>query len=124
MTRTAWTADELVDWYFPAPKWAVPDLLAEGANLLVGPPKVGKSWLALTIAIAVASGGKALDRIEVDEGEVLYLALEDTGRRLKSRLRKILVDTAAPARLTLTIACERFVCWRHGPDHRLARRAS
>lgn len=106
--RTSWTAAQLVDWYFPPPRWAVPDLLAQGANLLVRPPKVGKSWLSLNIAVAVASGGRALDRIEVEEGDVLYMALEDTGRRLKSRLRKILAGTQAPTRLTLTIACERL----------------
>ncbi len=106
--RTAWTAAELVDWDFGLPRWAVPDLLAEGVNLLVGPPKVGKSWLALNIAVAVATGGRALDRVNVDEGDVLYLALEDTGRRLRSRLRKVLGDVTAPERLTFTIACERL----------------
>jgi predicted transcriptional regulator len=113
---------------FPAPKWAVPGVLAEGLNLLVGPPKLGKSWLALNVAVAIAAGGKALGTIDVDQGDVLYLALEDTGRRLQSRLRAILGEGPAPERLTLTTACEtlykggqaRICGWLDGhPDARL-----
>ena len=44
---------------------------------MAGAPKLGKSWLGLAPAIAVASGGYALGTIEVEPGEVLYLALED-----------------------------------------------
>jgi hypothetical protein len=106
MARTSWNAAELMGLAFPEPRWAVPGLLAEGLNLLVGPPKLGKSWLALNIAVAVAAGGKALGSIDVDQGDVLYLALEDTGRRLQSRLRAILGTGQAPERLTLTTACE------------------
>jgi RecA-family ATPase len=56
----------------------------EGCILLAGPPKVGKSWLTLGLGLSVASGGKALGRIDVTAGQVLYLALEDTPRRLKA----------------------------------------
>ena len=103
--RTAWTADELMAADFPEPRWAVPGILAEGVNLLAGPPKVGKSWLSLGIALAVAAGGKALDAISVQAGPVLYLALEDTPRRLQTRIRKILAGQAAPGALTLATAC-------------------
>ena len=37
---------------------------------------------------------------------MLYLALEDTGRRLQSRLRMVLADDCPPSRLTLETACE------------------
>jgi hypothetical protein len=37
-------------------------LVAEGLNLLVGSPKLGRSWLCLVLAVAVASGGVALGR--------------------------------------------------------------
>ncbi|MEV0146318.1 MULTISPECIES: AAA family ATPase [unclassified Nonomuraea] len=103
--RTAWTADELMAMTFPETKWAVPGVIAEGLNLLAGPPKVGKSWLSLATAIEVARGGKALEAIEVERGPVLYLALEDTPRRLQSRMRKILGDKPAPRDLTLSTAC-------------------
>jgi hypothetical protein len=71
-------------------------LLPEGLTLLAGAPKLGKSWLALNVATAVAYGGTALDKIGVDRGEVLYLALEDPPRRLQRRLRMILGGEPAP----------------------------
>lgn len=80
------TAAELEQKKFPELKWAVPDLLTEGLTILAGRPKRGKSWMALGLALAVASGGYALGKIKVEPGEVLYLALEDNERRLKNRL--------------------------------------
>jgi hypothetical protein len=103
--RTAWTADELMRMEFPEPRWAVPGILAEGVNLLAGPPKVGKSWMALGLGVAVASGGRAFDTVPVEGGPVLYLALEDTARRLQTRMRKVLGGQPAPAELTLATSC-------------------
>jgi hypothetical protein len=90
---------------FPDPRWAVPGIVCEGVTLLAGPPKVGKSWLALNLALDIAAGTPALGSIDVDPGPVLYLALEDTPRRLQSRMRTVLADRPAPAGLTLSIAC-------------------
>lgn len=104
--RTAWTAAELLATDFPEPRWAVPGLLAEGVTLLAGPPKVGKSWLSLGIALSVATGTPAVGRIDVQAGPVLYLALEDTPRRLQSRIRRMLpgVPNGLDG-LTLVTAC-------------------
>lgn len=102
---TSWTADELMAIQFPDPTWAVPGLIAEGVNLLAGPPKVGKSWLSLNLGVAIAGGHPALDSIEVQPGPVLYLALEDTPRRLQSRMRKVLAGRRAPRGLTLDTYC-------------------
>jgi DNA-binding Lrp family transcriptional regulator len=93
---------------FPPPRWAVPGIIAEGVNLLCGAPKLGKSWLALGLAVDVATGGHAFGSIQVKQGDALYLALEDTGRRLQNRLRKVLGDTPAPSRLTIQTACPPF----------------
>ena len=106
MIKSYWTADELVAAKFPEPRWAVPGLVCEGLTLLAGPPKVGKSWLSLGLGVAVAGGGRALGSIPVDAGDVLYLALEDTGRRLKSRLVKVLHGEPAPSRLAFATYCE------------------
>ena len=106
--RTSWTATELLSHVFPDLVWAVRDLLAAGLTILAGPPKVAKSWWALNVAVAVAAGGKALGRVDVDAGAVLYLALEDTGRRMQDRLRKVLADSPAPERLTIAMECERM----------------
>lgn len=103
--RTAYRADELMAIEFPAPKWAVPGLIAEGVTLLAGPPKVGKSWLSLNLGVAIAAGRPALGRIDVDPGPVLYLALEDTPRRLQSRMRKVLTGQPASGDLTLDTFC-------------------
>jgi hypothetical protein len=82
-------------------------VIAEGVTLLCGAPKVGKSWAALDVAVAAATGGKALGRVDVEAGDVLYLALEDTPRRLQSRLDKVLTGAAAaPDRLAIVTACE------------------
>jgi RecA-family ATPase len=64
--------------------------VVEGAAILAGRPKIGKSWLALDWSIAVARGGFCFGDIHCQEGDVLYLALEDNKRRLKFRLAKIL----------------------------------
>ncbi|MET8510930.1 AAA family ATPase [Streptomyces sp. NPDC005077] len=93
---------------FPEPKWAVPGILAEGVSLLAGPPKVGKSWLSLGLGLSVAAGGHAFDSVPVDGGPVLYLALEDTPRRLKTRMGKLLGGQKAPAGLTLVTECPPF----------------
>ncbi len=84
-----WTADELIGTTFPEPVWAVPGLIPAGLTVLAGSPKIGKSWLALQIATALGVGGAVFGRIKVERAEVLYLAMEDTPRRLKSRLDKM-----------------------------------
>lgn len=62
--------------------WAVDDFLPVGLSVLTGGAKVGKSYLALNIALGVATGGRILGHFDAVKGGVLYLALEDTMRRL------------------------------------------
>ncbi|MCG2799092.1 MAG: AAA family ATPase [Cellulomonas sp.] len=81
---------------FPALQWAVPGLVPEGFGLLVGPPKLGKSWLALSLGLSVALGGQALGHVACQQRPVLYLALEDGPRRLQDRARKLMVDQGLP----------------------------
>jgi hypothetical protein len=76
---------------FPPLGYHVPGIIPEGSTLLVGPPKVGKSWLVLSVALAVASGGRVLG-LEVERRPVLLLALEDGDRRLQERCRILLAD--------------------------------
>ena len=98
--RTSWTAAELLAADLPEPRSAVDGLLPEGFAFMAGAPKLGKSWLGLGLGIAVAAGGHVLGAIEVEQGEVLYLALEDNPRRLQNRLRMLLGQTR-PRRLFL-----------------------
>jgi hypothetical protein len=87
VTKTQWSVAELYDEPFPALKFIVPGIVPSGITSLAGRPKVGKSWLALQIAQAVGTGGHTLGQA-VAAGKVLYLALEDTARRLQDRCLK------------------------------------
>lgn len=80
---------------FDAMRWAVYQLVGDGCTLLVGSPKIGKSWLVLAVALAVASGDVALGRSTQRAG-VLYLALEDSDRRLRERLETLIGSQQAP----------------------------
>ncbi|MBU9764744.1 AAA family ATPase [Mycobacterium sp. TNTM28] len=92
-------AADLDQMTFPELTEHVPGLIVEGFTLLVGPPKVGKSWLVGDIACGAASGGRVLAGISVKARHVLLLSLEDSPRRLQSRLRKIMRGQPLPARL-------------------------
>jgi hypothetical protein len=98
-----YTLEELLTLELPEPKWVVPGLLSEGLNLLAGPPKAGKSWLALNLAITVAAGGMVLGEHQATAGNVLYISLEDRTRRVQGRARKILAgkDHATRGRLMI-----------------------
>jgi hypothetical protein len=81
------TAAELLREEFPEPVWTVEGLLQQGStHLLVGKSKVGKSRFALTLCVAVATGGRVLGKLAATQGDVLYLALEDGKRRLQKRI--------------------------------------
>jgi hypothetical protein len=101
-TPTTISAAFLLGLELPEARWAVPGVLPEGVTILAGKPKIGKSWLALGLGIAVGSGGRALGQIAVEPGEALYMGLEDNVRRLQKRMRKMLADREAPTRLDVT----------------------
>jgi hypothetical protein len=99
------SAAELMSMTFQPIKYVVPGIIVEGLTLLAGKPKLGKSWLLLHVAIAVARGGFTLGDIHCIEGDVLYCALEDNPRRLKSRMIK-LMGAAQPPPERLWFRCE------------------
>jgi len=103
-TGSPWiTAGALQTKHFPAATWVIPGLLPQGAIIFGGRPKLGKSWLALDNAVAVAEGGFTLGK-QCVAGDVLYAALEDTQRRLKSRMSIIRAGAAWPS--ALSFICE------------------
>jgi hypothetical protein len=95
------TAAALDKLTLPEPRYSVRGLLAEGAAILAGRPKHGKSWLALAIGHAVATGEPVLGHFDTDAGDVLYIASEDTPRRLKSRMAMMLGNQPRSERLHL-----------------------
>src|SRR6516165_561276 len=81
--------ENLMEKQFDSIKWILPNFITERCSLLVGRPKIGKSWLVLQVAMAVSCGGITLDS-QCEAGDVLYCALEDNERRLQDRLRRLL----------------------------------
>ena len=61
----AFTAAYLQRQTFAEIQYIVPGLIPEGLSMLVGRPKIGKSWMALDIGTAIAlPGGTCLGGIE------------------------------------------------------------
>jgi hypothetical protein len=95
-------APELLHKQFPKRQEIVPGLISEGVMLLAGKSGLGKSWWALLLALAVAQGGKAFGHIDMEQGDVLYLLLEDDAAQMQERLAMCLEDgEAIPERLTI-----------------------
>lgn len=69
-------------------KFIIDDLLSAGVHLLVGSPKIGKSWLSLWLCLSVANGTDVWG-VKTHKGGVLYMTLEDNESRLQSRLKKL-----------------------------------
>lgn len=89
------TAAEVLDTSFLVKAPVVEGLLGTGVYLFVGAPKVGKSFFMTQLAYHVATGKPLFGR-EVYCGEVLYLALEDTFRRIQNRFGRMFGVAAEP----------------------------
>jgi hypothetical protein len=72
-------------------KWLIEGLWAESAvGCIGGTPKSGKTWLALEMALAVASGRPCLGRYAVPKrGTVLLYAAEDRPQALRARAEEL-----------------------------------
>jgi hypothetical protein len=90
-----YTAGDLQWMEFPPLRFIIPGYLVEGLTILVGKPKRGKSWMALDWVLAVTHGGHAFGTIQCDEGDCLYMALEDSRRRMKRRIKQLLPHSDA-----------------------------
>jgi len=63
---------------------------ANGCGILGGEPKVGKSFLALDLAVSVASGSPCLRHFQIPRaGRVLLFAAEDAPQIVRGRLQGI-----------------------------------
>lgn len=76
-------------------QFVVEGLLPPGLTILASPPKYGKSWLMLDLCVQTALGGQLLGR-RCTQSSCLYLALEDSPRRLQDRLSKMLMGRSCP----------------------------
>ena len=77
------------------PDFVVSGLLSKGLHILAGSPKVGKSWLALWLAVTVAKG-EPVWGMNTQQGTTLYLCLEDSVLRIQNRLFEI-TEEAPPS---------------------------
>ena len=77
------------------PDFVVSGLLSKGLHILAGSPKVGKSWLALWLAVTVAKG-EPVWGMNTRQGTTLYLCLEDSVLRIQNRLFEI-TEEAPPS---------------------------
>jgi hypothetical protein len=104
------TAASLKEKKFEPISYVVPMLIPEGVTILAGKPKIGKSWFALDLGLALADGRFVLGDIKLAEGDVLYAALEDNDRRLRARIERILTQNEQtwPNRLTVTTQWRRL----------------
>lgn len=79
---------ELLDNTYPPRTPIINEFLYSGTYLFVGAPKVGKSFFMGLLSHHVSTGIK-LWNSEVHQGDVLYLALEDSYSRLQDRFSKM-----------------------------------
>lgn len=71
------------------PAWLIEPLWTDrGAGWIAGPPKVGKSWIGLEMALAVASNRPCMGRFPVHaHGPVLVYCVEDGPQDTSHRMR-------------------------------------
>lgn len=99
------TAEALMEKDLPEPKVLIGvddelPLLVEGTCILSAKPKLGKSWLALSMCIAVAKGEDFLG-YHTNKCSTLYLDLETSEQLQQKRLRKVLHGEAVPGNFYL-----------------------
>ena len=75
-------------------EFVIENLLSKGLHVLAGSPKVGKSWLALWLAVTVSKGEEIWGN-NVKQGDTLYLCFEDSQIRIQNRLFEITDEASA-----------------------------
>lgn len=86
-------AKDLLTAQEPETAWVWDRILPSGGlSLLVAKPKVGKTTLALNLAVAVSRGADFLGR-KTQEAPVIYLALEEKKGEVQKKLRSLGVTT-------------------------------
>lgn len=86
-SRRPHSIQEVLNTQLKPPKHIVDNLITQGLNLIVGVPKVGKSFFCLQMAVNIATGTQFLGR-RTEKTAVIYYALEDKDAGVtNSRLR-------------------------------------
>ena len=74
----------------------VDKVLPEGLLIFAGVPKVGKSYMGLSLCLTVAAGDDFMGKLGTSGASALYLALEDNERRMQARMRALLDGRPVP----------------------------
>ncbi|HEU5275121.1 MAG TPA: AAA family ATPase [Xanthobacteraceae bacterium] len=85
-------AAHLLGEEFPEQSWRVHRLITRGGTTVIGgPPKISKkTWLALEIAVGVATGTSVCGEFYATQGCVACFMAEDTARQARNRIRALL----------------------------------
>ena len=89
MSVNLYSSYDLDDMALKEQKFFIDGLLPEGLSFIAGPPKFGKTYLDLQLAVSVASGEEFLGRAVLNPCNVLYLYLEGDAAQVKQRLHDI-----------------------------------
>lgn len=95
---------------FPEAPVIINDLIPTGLTLLCAKPKVGKSWMLLDMALAVAGGGHAMGQLKCQKSRAALLMLEDSPQRLKSRILTITAPSPVPRGVAI------YTAWNRAPE--------
>lgn len=94
------TAKELLESNLPPIEYIVDVIISKGLVILSAKSKMGKSWFALQLAVAVANGSDFFG-FNTRQGGVLYIDLENAEPIAQSRLAIVLNGAEPPDALTI-----------------------
>lgn len=91
-------AADLNDMDIPPIEWLVNKILPVGLSMIGAPSKYFKSFMALGLCVNICNGSRFLG-FDTNKCACLYLDLESTKRRPRSRLQQILGGSESPKNL-------------------------
>lgn len=94
---------------YGATPWLVQGVITRGGLAVLGAePKVGKTWIATEVAVAVATGTRACGEFQAQCGAVAYFYAEDLDVQVRNRLRALLAGRGmTPAAIGNLHVCPR-----------------
>lgn len=94
--------DKLLEKEYPESEWIVEKLIpSESITVLAGAPGHYKTWIALELALSVASGRLAFGKFKTIQGGVLIVNEEDSGRLIQKRLKSLGEKSGLPISLLI-----------------------
>ena len=96
------SADQLASEHFEPIFYPVDGIIPTGLSLVASPPKTGKSWMALDMAIQITTGQPFLS-FPTNKCGVIYFALEDCDVFAQERLNKVLAGRVPPENLHIIL---------------------